>query len=397
MRAGARPPVRRAGPGTTTRVADGRGRPAGQLLEVTYLPGLRDVVADEITEVLAPARPPHGVPGRDDALLVEHTGRLERALALRTAVAVFVVLTFDVPRPKSLTSGEHQPRIAAAMVASARLGGARTFRFEAAGHDSTVFQRLAAALATATGLRHDDTDGEIVVRFRRTPTRAADRPAERGTARSADRSADRALADAPGWDVLVRLGGRPLSARAWRVADFPGAVNATIAAATCRLAGIDPTDRVVNLMCGSGTLLVERLLAADAGLALGVDLAADAVAATRANLAAAGLTDRAEVLGGDVRDAAATWRAHAPFDLLLADPPWGTLHGNHATNAALHADLLRVAHEVAAPHARLVVLTHEIKVMERCLRQADGWWHLRAEVSVFAKGHHPRIYLLDRA
>ena len=352
------------------------------MLEVTFLPGLRDIVADEIVEVLAPARAPRAVPGREDALIVEHTGRLDRALTLRTAVAVFVVLTFDVPRPKSLTSGEHQPRIVEAMRASVGLGAARTFRFEAAGHESSVFQRLAAELAHASGLRYDDTDGEVVLRFRRTPVH---------------RGPDGPTTDTAGWDVLVRLGGRPLSARAWRVADFPGAVNATIAAAVARIAGLDPTDRVANLMCGSGTLLIERLLAGPSASAVGIDLAPDAVEAAVANVAAAQLAERAEVLRGDVRDTGAAWRNRAPFDLVLADPPWGALHGAHATSAALHADLLQVAHQVAAPHARLVVLTHEIKVMERCLREADALWHLRAELRVFAKGHHPRIYLMDRA
>lgn len=374
---------------------------------MTFLPGLADVVADEITELLAPARPPVPVPGRDDTLVLEHHGRLDdpRLLALRTAVAVFAVLTFDVPRPRSLTSGEHLPRIAAALDASARLGARRTFRFEAAGRESTVFQRLAAVLAEASRMDHHADEGEILVRFRRTPGRRtvpAEGPGRAGRlggdARGAH-GAGRPAAGAggePGWDVLVRLGGPPLSARAWRVADYPGAVNATIAAAIARIAGVRPTDRVANLMCGSGTLLVERLLAGPAALAVGVDVSAEAVAATRENVAAAGLADDVRLDVADVLAPGGAWRDGAPFDLLLADPPWGTTHGSHATSAAVHSGLLEAAHTVCAPGGRLVVLTHEITVMERCLRAASGLWQERAAVRVFAKGHHPRIYVLDR-
>ncbi|CAN5312720.1 class I SAM-dependent RNA methyltransferase [soil metagenome] len=383
QRPAARGPVRSTGRAPLRGPARASYRPVTQRLEVTFLPGLGEIVADEITERLAPARPPRPVPGREDALLVDHVGRLERALSLRTAVAVFLVLTFDVPRPKSLTSGEHLPRIAAAMATSVRLGAARTFRFEAAGHDSSVFQRLAAELAHATGLVHDDAEGEVVVRFRRTP-RNAPQP-----------GATRAPTDEAGWDVLVRLGGRPLSARPWRVADFPGAVNATIAAAIVRLVGTQADDRVANLMCGSGTLLIERLLAGPTATAVGVDIDPDAVRATEENVAAAGLADRATVTRADVTAAGGSWRDAGPFDLVLADPPWGALHGSHVTNPALHSDLLRVAHEVAAPGAHLVVLTHEIKVMERCIREADAYWRVRAELRVFAKGHHPRIYVLE--
>lgn len=63
-----------------------------------------------------------------------------------------------------------------------------------------------------------------------------------------------------GWDVLVRLSTFPLSARSWRAEGYHAAVNATVAAAMVRLSQPRSGDRVVNLMCGSGTILVERLL-----------------------------------------------------------------------------------------------------------------------------------------
>jgi 16S rRNA G966 N2-methylase RsmD len=354
---------------------------SGTRLELTFLPGLGDVLADEVTEVLAPARPPRPMPGRDDALTVVHTGPLRDVLGLRTAVAAFVVLGFDVPRPKSLTSGEHLPRIVEAMVASLRVAGSSSFRFEAAGSDSAVFARLAALLADATGLAYRPDDGELVVRVRRGPRR--------------DDGAD------PGWQVLVRVGPRPLSARRWRVADFPGAVNATIAAAMARLSLPRPDDRVLNLMCGSGTLLVERLAAGPAATAVGVDDDPAALAAATANLAAAGLARRVRLVAADATDPmalAAEVAADGPFDLLLADPPWGDLHGSHDDAARVHTGLLAAAAAVAAPDARLVVLTHEVRVMERVLRDAPGGWRADGPaLRVYAKGHHPRIWVLHRA
>ena len=324
---------------------------------------------DEITEVLHPRRPATPVAGRDDALAVAISTPLADVRRLTTAVAAFLVLHFDVPRPKSLTSGDHLSRIVEAMYASLRVAGSSTFRFEAAGSDSAVFARLASELRAATGLKYDERDGELVVRVRRGPARG---------------EAD------PGWDVLVRVGNRPLSARPWRVADYPGAANATIAAAMVRLAGVDPEDRVANLMCGSGTLLIERLLAGPAAAAVGIDNAPVAITAAAENVEAAGLRRRATLVTADIAAAEGT------FDLLLADPPWGSLHGSHETNAELHAALLRESHRLAAPGARLVVLTHEIKLMERCLRDTTEWT-VRDVTRVFAKGHHPRIYVLDRA
>jgi 23S rRNA G2445 N2-methylase RlmL len=179
------------------------------------------------------------------------------------------------------------------------------------------------------------------------------------------------------------------------VRNVAGAVNATIAAAITAMCGVRPTDRVVNLMCGSGTLLVERLLAGRARTAVGVDHDPEMLAACAENLTAAGVAGRA-----DLRKADATgpdWLDAGPFDVLLADPPWGTLVGDHAGNEDLHLALLRRARDAAAPDARFAVLTHEIRQMERCLRRTGDRWRVDSVTRVFQKGHHPRIYLLRPA
>lgn len=354
---------------------------------------------DEVVAALAPRRAPVDVAGRDDALAVRLDGPLADVLRLRTAVAAYVSLHFDVPRPRSLTSGDHLARIVDAVYASLRVAGSSSFRFEAAGSDSAVFARLADLVHEATGLRHDPADGQLVVRVRRgaRPDSGPRRPGGGGRPTGGDPRRPAPDAD-PGWDVLVRVGPRPLSARTWRVTDYPGALNATIAAAMVRLGGVRDEDRVLNLMCGSGTLLAERLLAGPAASAVGVDVSPEALDAARANLAAARV--RATLTAADVLTTApgpdAPWQAGA-FDLVLVDPPWGGLHGDHATAVDVHAGVLRAARAAAAPGARCVVVTHEVKVMERCLREASSLWSVRDTLRVFAKGHHPRVYVLDAA
>ena len=344
---------------------------ATHLAELVFLPGLSEVVEAEVRELLRPAGGLRPVPGRSDSLLVDAGGAWERVVALRTVVAAFAVLTFPVPRPRSLTSGEYLPAITRTIRLAGRLDPRpppASFRFDAAGHRSAGFRRLAEELARSTGLRYDQDDGDLVLRFRR----AVERP--------------------DGWDVLVRLTTRPLSDRPWRVRNVPGAANATVAAAMARLTRPRRTDRIANLMCGSGTLLIERLLAGPARLAIGVDRDRAVLDACRENLAAAGLRDRTLLVRCDVADDA--WARHGPFDVLLADPPWGTLVGDHTSNQALYATLLEVAHRAAAPGARLAVLTHELRLMERCLERHRGLWDLQGVTRVYQKGHHPRIYLL---
>jgi tRNA (guanine6-N2)-methyltransferase len=350
-----------------------RGGPAHPM-ELLFLPGLAEVVEAEVGERLGPGVRLRPVPGRSDSFLLDLRGPWDQLLGLRTIVAAFAVLTFGVPRPRSLTSGEYLPEIVRAVRAVRELGPVPPpagFRFDAAGPGSAGFRRLAEELARATGLPYDQDDGDLVLRFRR----AAERPG--------------------GWDVLVRLSTRPLSDRPWRVRHFPGAANATVAAAMARLTRPRPGDRVANLLCGSGPLRGERLRAGPARLAVGVDRDRAVLEDCRQNLAAAGLEDRALLVAGDV--AGDAWLAHGPYDVLLADPPWGTLVGDHAANQALYATLLERAHRAAAPGARLAVLTHEIRLMERCLDRARGLWEPEGVTRVYQKGHHPRIYLLRPA
>lgn len=337
------------------RSAHGHERGSARSCEITFLPGLREVVTEELAPFARRVRP---VPGREDAVLCS-VSDVRALLGLRTAVAPFLLNTFDVPRPKSLLSGAYFSAITDAVSVARGLNSMRTFRIEAAGSDSAVFRRIASQLESATRLTEVATDGDCVIRFRR-------------------------AVEGAGWDVLVRLSRRPLSARDWRVRGHPAAVNATIAAAMVRLSGPTPADRVANLMCGSGTLLVERLLAGPARSAVGVDSDPAAISAAEENTAGLDV----ELHTADIAD----WTG-GPFDVIFADPPWGDKTGAHETNEKVHDLLLRKAFDLGA--ARLVVLTHEIRIMQRCLRRADVW-SLQRELRVFAKGHHPRIYVLNR-
>src|SRR4029450_4088142 len=114
-----------------------------------FLPGLADVVEAEARERLAGAGRLRPVPGRSDSFLLDLRGPWDRLLDLRTIVAAFAVLTFGVPRPRSLTSGEYLPEIVRTVQAVRELGPAPpgSFRFDAAGATSSGFRALAPALA----------------------------------------------------------------------------------------------------------------------------------------------------------------------------------------------------------------------------------------------------------
>lgn len=288
---------------------------------------------------------------------------------LRCVVAAYASITFDVVRPRSLLSPERLTEIAEAIDrirSSARLSF-DSLRLRAAGSDSADLQRLRDALSRATGLRDDPDAGDLVVRLRRSPTR--------------------------GWEVLLRLTPRPLSARPWRTERYEGSLNGTIAAAIVRQTQPQASDRFLDLMCGAGTLLIERLSVGLPARAVGVDISPDALEATRVHLRGARIRGaRVELIQSDIRELDVADR----FDKIVANPPWGTLVGSHAENDELYPAILGAAACLATSDGLLLVLTHDIARFDAAVAVSD-LWHPAGTTRFFQKGHRPKLYTLRRS
>ena len=337
---------------------DFRTRQPAHEYELEVLPGLEAVAATELAAVPL-ARDVRG-------LRFWYPGDPERLTRLRSAVAVYRVQAWDVPRPRGLLGNQQLGELAAYLRGVVEVGGQQSFRISAAGRESAVMERLASELQNALELPHDPKEGELLIRLR---------PQEGGD----------------GWEVLARMTPRPLSARSWRVCNRGGGLNATIAYAAHKLAGQRDEDRIFNPMCGSGTLLVERALLGPSAALVGVDLDAEAVECSRANLRAAGR----EVEVAQV-DALQTGLPARSFDLIVADLPWGDAIGSHRANAALYPEFLAESHRLLSRRGRLCIITHEIRLFERLLQEQAGQWHARELFQVYSGGHHPKAYLLHK-
>ena len=81
------------------------------------------------------------------------------------------------------------------------------------------------------------------------------------------------------------------------------------------------------------------------------------------------------------------------FDTILADFPWGQLVGTHGNNEELHPNALAEMGRVIRPHGRCVVITHEVQIFERLLKQQPVW--RKERVLRLKRGNiQPRIYVL---
>lgn len=327
------------------------------IFEVEFLPGLEPFVTTELKT--------YGIDAAQhnkETLRFEYKGDIKKLFTLRRAVAVYRVQKFPIPRPKALLGDEHLRRLVQAVEEIMALHPNKTFtsfRFSAAGSDSGVFQRLAEVLSSRLNLPHDAKDGNLLLVVR---------PSSQG------------------WEVAIRLTPRPLSARGWRVCNMEGGLNATLAVVMNNLAEVKPTDRYLNAMCGSGTLLIEMNKAAKL---VGVDISKKALECASQNLKASSV--KAELFEADATQLPFSENS---FEVVTADVPWGDAVGSHEGNAKLYPDFLQEMARVTVSSARLVVLTHELKLFEKTL--VSSLWKVKSQHRVFHGGHYPNIYLLSK-
>ena len=343
--------------------------------EIELIDGLDRFVADELAAKLGRLDYRIEEQTRAGRMSLRYSGPVKPLLSLRSAVAVHLVEHFAVSRPRALLGHEHFSRLLKAIrkVLGLHSGETfKTFRVSAAGSDSVTFRRLRMELGAALGLEDRADEGQLHLSIRRPAT-------------------------GNGWEVLVRLTPAPLSARSWRVCNRPDAVNATIAHSMALLAGPRDKERFLNLCCGSGTLLIERMRLGPAACAIGVDVEPAALDCARRNIEAAGLQREVKLIQGDSR------RVPMPagsFDTITADLPFGMLRGASRELDTLYGEVLREAARLLVLGGAFVVITARGRLLEDALGQAAGEWKREAELPLrvsFRGGYiTPAISLLRR-
>ena len=360
---------------TTPSARNSRPDPAPvQRYEVETVSGLEEYARREIRRRLGKAAQIVGtqIEGR---VSLQYNGSIRRFDEFRTAVAVHRVEEFTVPGPRALLGHQHLTRLLAAIqsVLDARPGAAfQTFRIAAAGAGSRVFMRLRQEIADATGLQHAEGAAHLQISVRRS------------------------TAEEEGWQALIRTSPMPLSARRWRVCDMPGALNGAVASAMVSLTGTRPTERMLNLCCGSGTLVIERLGMGAATSVTGVDISASALQCADANLRAAGHRSSVSLVQADC---ARLPIPDASVDTINADLPYGMLRNDSGDIASLYHSALAESARVAAAEASMVLITTRRRALLAALAGVPSW-NLLTEIPLsipHSRGYiTPQIYLLRR-
>jgi 23S rRNA G2445 N2-methylase RlmL len=183
--------------------------------------------------------------------------------------------------------------------------------------------------------------------------------------------------------VGLRLAAQPLHRRPYKLATTPGSLKAPVAAALLGLADLQPGQRMLDPLCGAGTIVIEA--AACGAHALGGDSDEAALAIARSNVMNAALT--AELYHWDAR--------HLPcpdnsVDLVATNLPFGRQVSPDDDLPQLYTAILAEIARVTRPGGAVALLTNQpaALVLPAMLRERS-----RREISLH--GQRPQIVLLE--
>lgn len=193
----------------------------------------------------------------------------------------------------------------------------------------------------------------------------------------------------------VRLTDREMRHRSYKIEHRPASLRPSVAAAMVRAAEIKPKHRVLDPMCGAGTLLAEHWLAMESircekPPALGGDLEQGAVVAAQGNLRKLGTTFLQRW------DACELPLASASIDRILCNPPFGKQLSSPGAVGPLYRAMLREYDRVLVPGGKAVLLVADGDALADAAAALPHWKRVRivrvrvlgqsALISVWRKG-----------
>ena len=296
-------------------------------------------------------------------------GRPADLLSLRLCHSLYRRRDFDVIRPRTLLSPEHLAMLVRDISSVMSIRPADRYaglRFDAAGSNSPTLQWLGSMLGEQLGLPFQNDTGDLVINLR--PGKA-------------------------GREVLYRVGNRPLGTRAWRKVNYRGSLSGTIAAGLVELSSPTRRDRFLNLMCGSGAIMIERLKRGGASSVVGVDISSTALTASKQNCEAAGSIGQILLVKGDARRLPFE---DGGFDKLCVDLPWGESIGTRESNISLYKDTFEESYRLCRPKGKLVVLTQDRRALQALTNDVERRWQLVEERCFVQRGFHPQCRVYEK-
>lgn len=196
--------------------------------------------------------------------------------------------------------------------------------------------------------------------------------------------------------IGLRLSDRTMRHRYQKRVELPASLRPSVAAAMVLLTDPQEDDVFLDPLCGSGTILLERINAGPYEQVLGGDVDETRVTATRQNLPQQRKGRKAGKIVVRQWDARQLPLEDASVDKVASNLPFGKQVAAGQDLEALYLGILAELARVVRPGGKVVLLSSEFELLKQCLRQQPALT-TQTGYSVAVLGHWGRIYLLERS
>ena len=192
--------------------------------------------------------------------------------------------------------------------------------------------------------------------------------------------------------IGIRLTDRTMRHRFQKAVELPASLRPSVAAAMVHLSEPNKDDVFLDPMCGSGTILMERVAAGPYRRLYGGDIDPERVEASKKNL-----FQRAWVKSALIRE----WDvAQLPVntyevDKVVTNLPFGKQVGQKGDLGQLYAAFFAELARVLKPNGRAILLTSEFDLLKDTIRQQPKLEVARG-YSIAVLGQWGRIYIVNR-
>jgi 23S rRNA G2445 N2-methylase RlmL len=184
----------------------------------------------------------------------------------------------------------------------------------------------------------------------------------------------------------LRLSDASMRHRTYKRQHLPASLRPTVAATMALMSKPAETDRVLDPLCGVGTLLVERALLSPVAEVRGGDIREEAVGLARRNLASAHVPGKIQLW-----DARELPLDPGSYTHVITNLPFGKQIGTTEDNQHLYRDVLREFKRVLTSDGRLIALTSEDRLLSRVLQEQN--WRVESKKTLTLLGQDASIFV----
>ena len=192
--------------------------------------------------------------------------------------------------------------------------------------------------------------------------------------------------------IGVRLTDRTMRHRFQKMVELPASLRPSVAAAMVHLSEPHKDDVFADPMCGSGTILLERLAAGPYRRLYGGDIEPERVEATKQNLFQKAWVKSALIRQWDVRELPLNTYE---VDKVVTNLPFGKQIDREQDLRKLYEGFFAELARVLKPNGRAVLLTSEYDLLKDAIRLQPKLEVARG-YSIAVLGQWGRIYIVDR-